>query len=269
MTDIFQKPLTLITSTLDRFFRLPWMQQLQRKHPKLVQFLHNRLGLQNFLGLPLTLLLGISIINYALLSEIAENLVNSPGMKAVDSSVGLFLYRLRTDAMAQAFYYFTQLGTTWGVAATFILVAAVLLVKKRWHYLVALLVAVLGTGASVYFTKLYFHRERPLDIGYYKASSFSFPSGHSAEALALFGIIAVFILLERDHIRFARFWATLCVVYTVLIGFSRLYLGVHFVSDVAGGYLLGSLWLILAVCVLEYLLLHYKQNSGIKKLRPL
>ncbi|WP_347159160.1 phosphatase PAP2 family protein [Pontibacter chitinilyticus] len=258
---MFHKPLTIITSTINQFFQLKGIQQLQKKYPRLVKFIHDRLDMQNFLGLPLTLLLGIGLINYALLSEISESLVNSQSMKQVDSSVGLFLYHLRTDAVAQAFYYFTELGTTLGVAITCLLVAAVLLYKRRWHYLASLLIAVLGTGTSIYFTKLYFHRERPLDIGYYKPSSFSFPSGHSAEALALFGIIAVFILLERQHIRYARFWAGVCVAYILLIGFSRIFLGVHFVSDVAGGYLLGSLWLILAVCVLEYLLLHFPHSK--------
>lgn len=266
---MFNNPLTFISTQIDLFFKLKSMQRLEKSHPQLVGFLKKRLGMRDFLGLPLTLLLIILTVNFLMLSEIAENLVNSPGMKAVDSSVGLFLYHLRTDAVAQAMYWFTQLGSASGVVVEFILVAGVLLVKKKWHFLAALLVSVLGTGISVYFTKLYFHRERPIDIAYYTAKTFSFPSGHSAEALSLFGMVAVFVLLERKRIAHARLWAGLFIAYIVLIGFSRLYLGVHFVSDVAGAYLLASLWLILAVCVLEYLLLHYKPKSEIKKPRSL
>ncbi|MCJ8164622.1 phosphatase PAP2 family protein [Pontibacter sp. E15-1] len=263
---MFRQPLTYISSAIDRFFSLQAVQRLEASYPLTVGFFRNRLGMQNFLGLPLTLLLGIAVTNYAMLSEISENLVNSPGMKLVDSSVGLYLYHLRTDETAKAFYYFTQLGSSTGVGITFALVTLVLLYHRKWQYLVALLIAVLGTGISIYFTKLFFRRERPLDVGYYEPSSFSFPSGHSAGALSLFGIVAIFILLERRAIKWPRYWAALCVVYIVLIGFSRIFLGVHFISDVAGGYLLGSLWLILAVSVLEYQRLHEKeiQNTDIK-----
>ncbi|WP_181163824.1 phosphatase PAP2 family protein [Pontibacter mangrovi] len=253
---MFQKPLRFISETIDKCFALPGMRELEQSYPRLVHFFRLRLGMQNFLGLPLTLLMGISIFNYALLSEISENLVNSPGMKAVDSSIGLFLYHLRTEPLARAFYYFTQAGSVTGVMITSGLVAALLLFQKKWHYLVALLISVLGTGTSVYFTKLYFHRERPLDVAYYQVGTFSFPSGHSAEALSLFGMLAFIILLEKNNIRWYRYWTGLCLAYILLIGFSRIYLGVHFVSDVAGGYLLGSLWLTLAIAVLEYLVLH-------------
>ena len=262
---MFQRPLTFITRTVDRFFKLQSMQRLEEVHPKVVRFLKNRLGMQDFLGLPLTLLFSTAIVNYAMLTEISENIVNSANMKMIDSSVGLFFFHHRADTTASAFYYFTQLGSTTGVAIMFLVAALVLVLKKKWHYLAALLLAVLGTGASIYFTKVYFHRERPLDVGYYKPSSFSFPSGHSAEALSLFGMIAVLVLLERQHIRNAYFWVSLCLTYILLIGFSRIFLGVHFVSDVVGGYLLGSLWLILAVCMLEYLLLHYKQANPLEQ----
>jgi len=217
--------------------------------------------MQNFLGLPLTLLLGIMIINFSMLSEIAENIENSAGMKQLDSSVSLFLFQLRTDMLAIAFYYFTQLGSTPAVVVMTILTLIFLVLKKRWNYVVAVLVSVLGSGISIYFTKLYFHRERPMEMAYYTAKTFSFPSGHAAGAMALIGIICVLLSLERQHIKWARSWIGLGIAYIILIGFSRIYLGVHFVSDVFGGYLLGSLWLILAVCTLEYLLLRSSKKD--------
>lgn len=266
---MFIRPLTFISTTVNKIFDLKAMQWLEAKQPKAVGFIRNRLAMHNFLGLPLTLLLGILIINFSMLSEIAENIENSAGMKQVDSSVSLFLFQLRTDTLANAFYYFTQLGSTTGVAVIFILTLITLLLKKKWDYIVALLVSVLGSGISIYFTKLYFHRERPMEMAYYTAKTFSFPSGHAAGAIALFGIICVLLSLEREHIKWARFWIGLGIAYIILIGFSRIYLGVHFVSDVAGGFLLGSLWLILAVCVLEYLLLRRREKKTTASATPI
>ncbi|MBF9252239.1 phosphatase PAP2 family protein [Pontibacter sp. 172403-2] len=266
---MFTRPLTFISTTVNNFFELKAIKQLEKSHPKLVGFVRNRLGMQDFLGLPLTLLLIILVINLSMLSEIAENIVNSPGMEHLDSSVSLFLFHLRTDALAKVFYYFTQLGSSISVAVAFIITLLILLFKRKKDYIVALLVSVLGSGISIYFTKLYFHRERPLDVAYYTATSFSFPSGHTAGAIALFGIICVFLSLERQHIKWARFWIVLDIAYIILMGFSRLYLGVHFVSDVAAGYLLGSLWLILAVCVLEYLMLRKRKKKTAASTTPI
>jgi len=258
---MFTRPLTYISTTVNKLFDLKAMRRLEQKQPKVFGFIRNRLGMQDFLGLPLTLLLGIMAINLAMLSELAENIVNSAGMKQVDSSVSLFLFQLRTDTLASALYYFTQLGSTTGVVVVFILTLIFLVLKKKWDYVVALLVSMLGSGISIYFTKLYFHRERPIDMAYYTAKTFSFPSGHAAGAIALVGIICVFISLERQNIKWPRFWIGVGIAYIILIGFSRIYLGVHFLTDVVAGYLLGSLWLILAVCVLEYLLLRRRKKK--------
>ncbi|ARS37564.1 phosphatase PAP2 family protein [Pontibacter actiniarum] len=257
---MFKKPFTLISSQVDKLFELPMIKELERKHPKFVGFLHDRLGVQGFFGLPFTTLLIAVFVNFAVLSELSEHIVNSPGMKAVDTSVTMFFFNLRTDLLSSAIYYFTQLGSVYGVGFTFVTAMGVLLLKGKWHHGVALLVSVLGSGISIYFTKAYFHRERPMDVGYYDLSSFSFPSGHAAGSVALVGMLCILIYQERDQIKAASAWLWLGLLYILLIGFSRIYLGVHFLTDVAGGYLLGSLWVMVALSLLEFLLLHQRRN---------
>ncbi|WP_439882106.1 phosphatase PAP2 family protein [Pontibacter sp. MBLB2868] len=255
---MIQKPLTIISCKIDDFFEWDQIQKLENKYPKLVGFLHNRLGMQGFFGLPFTSLLLVVFVNLSLLTEISEHIVNSTSLKSLDSTVSLFLFDMRTDMVSNAIYYFTQLGSEMGVAAMFLCALFFLFLKKKWHYSVALIVSVLGTGISTYFTKEHFHRERPLDIGYYKLSTFSFPSGHAAGSVALVGMFCVLVYMSRENIKYVSLWITLGLLYIVLIGFSRIYLGVHFVTDVAGGYLLGILWVIVAISVLEYLMLRKK-----------
>jgi len=83
--------------------------------------------------------------------------------------------------------------------------------------------------------------------------SFSFPSGHATIAVALFGFLSYIIIREYQswRVKVNIFFTTLLLI--ILIGFSRIYLGVHYVSDVWEGYLLGALWLIIGISISQYL----------------
>lgn len=95
-------------------------------------------------------------------------------------------------------------------------------------------------------------RERPLQVAYYPETGYSFPSGHSATAMVLYGLLAYWLIRGQHR---TKNWVMIGVVAVGLIGivgFSRIYLGVHFLSDVLGGYLLGICWLIVGVVLTEW-----------------
>jgi undecaprenyl-diphosphatase len=99
--------------------------------------------------------------------------------------------------------------------------------------------------------KFIFHRARP-GVAIYPENSFSFPSGHATIAVAFYGFLTYAL------IRSSKKWKRKINIFFVgfilifLIGFSRLYLGVHYFSDVWGGYLAGAIWLIIAISFSEY-----------------
>jgi len=100
--------------------------------------------------------------------------------------------------------------------------------------------------------KIVFHRPRP-EFPVYVETSFSFPSGHATIAIALYGFLA-YILIQEVHSwkkKVNIFFGA--ILLAILIGLSRLYLGVHYVSDILGGYLLGFLWLIVGISIAVYL----------------
>jgi undecaprenyl-diphosphatase len=108
---------------------------------------------------------------------------------------------------------------------------------------------VVSTGGSVVLTtvlKVVFKRARPelFDSGY-EASFYSFPSGHATVAVGFYGMLTVILAYRLEGL--AR-WAVVAsgIAVVLLIGFSRLYLGVHYPTDVLAGYLAALLWL---VCV--------------------
>ncbi|MFT7053819.1 MAG: hypothetical protein ACJAU1_001376, partial [Psychromonas sp.] len=103
-----------------------------------------------------------------------------------------------------------------------------------------------------YLGKLAFHRPRP-ELAVYMEASFSFPSGHATIAVAFYGFFGYLL------IRFTQSWSQkvnilfATIIIIIAIGFSRIYLGVHYISDVWSGYLVGTMWLIIAITFSEWL----------------
>lgn len=102
-----------------------------------------------------------------------------------------------------------------------------------------LLLAVAGGQVVIYALKVLFHRARPEAA--FASLGYSFPSGHAFTAVALYGMLAFWLLRAAPR---HRVWIWIGAVFLILlIGFSRVYLGVHYTTDVAAGYASGLFWL--------------------------
>jgi undecaprenyl-diphosphatase len=98
-----------------------------------------------------------------------------------------------------------------------------------------------------------FQRKRPLSPLLKAAKGLSFPSGHAIMAVTFYGLL-IYILQHSITIDWLKWLATILVfVLIVLIGFSRIYLRVHYASDVAAGFIIGLLWLLISLAVLKWL----------------
>ncbi|SDL07103.1 phosphatase PAP2 family protein [Paenibacillus jilunlii] len=133
------------------------------------------------------------------------------------------------------------------------LLAMVLLYFVLKHRIELILFLAVGAGSQLLNTwmKLWFHRERPNIHRLIEQAGYSFPSGHSMAAFSLYGIIAY--LLWRHMRRGSE--RVLLILFTVLmtggIGWSRVYLGVHYPSDVIGGYAASGAWMMLCIACFE------------------
>ena len=135
-------------------------------------------------------------------------------------------------------------GSLAALALVSVVAAVALSAQRRWPTLVAWLVAVIGGEALNLLLKDLFARprprfERPLVV----EASYSFPSGQAMESLVVYGMLAYFaaLILSGSGKRVAV--AVGAAVLVALIGFGRMYLGAHYLSDVVGGFVAGGAWL--------------------------
>lgn len=136
----------------------------------------------------------------------------------------------------------------WPVLTVFTLILSIYLaMRRKWGTMLLVLGAVIGESLIVDSIKGLFGRERPIVVPHLvDVGNFSFPSGHSASAAAVYLTFGV-IIARASHQHSVRIYVILvAIVMAALIGASRLYLGVHFPSDVAAGLSLGAAW---AACV--------------------
>lgn len=141
--------------------------------------------------------------------------------------------------------------------------------KKR--YTVLLWVSLVGSQLLVMLNKLVLHRARP-ELALYLEDSFSFPSGHATGSMAFYGflIYVAWKTTKNWNKKVNSFFLGLIIIFA--IGFSRLYLGVHYLSDVLGGYILGLLWIIFSANAVNWIMHPKKEeeefftNVNVKKL---
>ncbi len=227
------------------------VQNFIKLHQRIFNFIDKRFSKKSFFGRPLTLL-SLALF-YVLLhfGGVVENIVNSDFIVSSDIRQANLLAIFRDTELINFFIWITLLGK-WQIILIFSLAfLSILWIWEKQHYIMPFLICIFGSELFTSIGKIVFHRQRPT-LAVYSENSFSFPSGHATIAVAFYGFVAYFLIrnFKRWKYKINIFFFFLLVI--ILIGFSRLYLGVHYVSDVWGGYLLGSMWLIISISLLEY-----------------
>lgn len=173
---------------------------------------------------------------------IIEDVVSGDPLVRADAAIYHALQTLRTTAGDQVMIAITELGDTIVVVAVTVIVFLWLAWKRAWRSASYWLAVIAGASVLNTVIKVALHRARPGDLFYTGSSVFSFPSGHSTINIVLYGFLAFLIARElRPAWHLPVAFGTASFVF--LIAFSRLYLGAHWFSDVAGGLAFGMVWL--------------------------
>ncbi|MGG6297270.1 phosphatase PAP2 family protein [Leptolyngbya sp. AN02str] len=217
--------------TLKKLARL-WVHKV---HPRLMSFVATA-GV-TWLGVCLLLLFG--------LTNLAEEVLEQETF-AFDEIILLSVNQYANPVLDQVMLTATRLGDP-AIVVPLTCIGVVWL-WWYWRWRIAAIFAITCIGGAVLSTgfKLVFQKERPvLWSQLITETSYSFPSGHALGAMVLYGFLA-YLLVQRfqSHKRLIYGIATLLIAS---IGFSRIYLGVHWPTDVVAGYSIGFLWL--SVCI--------------------
>jgi membrane protein DedA with SNARE-associated domain len=232
-----------------------------QKHPRSVSFLRARLDTTAFSGLTLSILTLAFVYVLALFGGVVEDLITSDAIVAADVRIANLFFVFRTDALTKVFTWITLLGKSQVILAFIAVLVALLWLWGKSYYIIPLFIAITGSEGFTYLGKLAFHRPRP-ELAVYAEHSFSFPSGHATTAVAFYGFVGYLLA------RFAQSGdrkvniSFITILIIIAIGFSRVYLGEHYISDIWGGYLVGAMWLIIAVSFSEWLGYQIKSNKS-------
>lgn len=184
-----------------------------------------------------------------LLYQMGERVFLGESVPLIDMRVHEWFLLVRDDDLSIFFNLITLLGN-WQVIVPMAGILSIWLIyrKKRRIYVIPLWVSLVSAEAVTSILKVLVARPRPLG-GLLLEHGFSFPSGHATIAMAFFGIISYLMMTHIRSARTQRILVFITVTLVVLIGISRLYLGVHYLSDIFAGYLIGFLSILLGLYV--------------------
>jgi len=226
---------------------------IERRFPTTTRFASNRLAVDRFSGLPLTLMAGLAFYLLFLGGGLLEDLFEGEELTAFDQQVNAALDVLRDPTFVKLVAGITALANLETLVAITIVATGFLWADRRTQYIPGLLLTVVGSQTITYIGKYAIDRDRPDFLTFATASTPSFPSGHATGAIAVYGFIVYALARNLPGVR-RRFelgyWGCALIV---MIAASRAVLSVHFASDIAAGLLVGGFWLLSGFALTEYL----------------
>jgi undecaprenyl-diphosphatase len=193
--------------------------------------------------------LALCLLILLIVAQLADEVLEKEAF-AFDKSILLWLHQFSHPILDQFMLTITQLGNLNIVIVVTVITLNLLLWKRYYQEAKIFLLACVGAWILTTGMKLFFAKSRPqLWPLLISENSFSFPSGHALGSVVLYGFIAY--LLSSFYPKFSRLIFCLVLIIIILIGFSRLYLGVHWPTDIIAGYGVGFLWLMFCITILR------------------
>ncbi|HBP64633.1 MAG TPA: phosphatase PAP2 family protein [Desulfosporosinus sp.] len=194
----------------------------------------------------------ISILLLALFTKLSEDLLYNE-LGTFDRIVGELIRGFATPSLTSVAVVITNLGSAYIEIGLTVLVGGFLWFRLK-HVWETSLLAISLSGAWLLNTILkdLFHRARPDIVHLANAGGYSFPSGHAMVSAAFYGVVGYLVWINLKN-RSKPSWYVIVFTFALIlaIGISRIYLGVHFASDVIAGYAAGGVWAIACIIGLK------------------
>ncbi|MBN1325884.1 LssY C-terminal domain-containing protein [Candidatus Falkowbacteria bacterium] len=244
---------SIAISIKEAIFTNPDVKRALKKHPRFFGFLGDRLEIRKFTGLPLALLCVLFIYFLSLYFDVTSSILRTTAIVEADLRIEKLVFVFREGNLINFFTWITLLGEWQFVMCVIVIICIIFWLYKKKEYILSFLITTGGTAVFGVLSKAILHRPRP-EMGLIEETSFSFPSNHAGISMAIFGYLIYYICRNtkpwKTHLNV--FFGGLVII--IAVGFSRIYLGVHYLSDVIGGYLLGLLFLLIGITINEWLI---------------
>lgn len=225
---------------MDEHWYTAWTVRLCRRYETQLRWMQDRFTPGGTFGLEVTTLFAIIAVSSFVLFAYAGILLEDGGPTPGDLRAFDVTGLIETGWLTDIAKVITALGSSYILLPLVVLVTAVLVLKRRWSEAIVLVLSWIAIGFGIDWIKDWVARPRPPD-GMVEVKGFAYPSGHAAHSIFYVWLsVTIAVRLRPDMARKAAL-VTGGIVLAALIGLSRVYLNVHYLSDVFGGWALGAL----------------------------
>ncbi|MEX0967582.1 MAG: phosphatase PAP2 family protein [Bacteroidia bacterium] len=232
------------------------LRSLQELLKKLIDPKHENFSL--ILWSAIAIILGMLTLNGFV--ELTEELFDDT-LQPVDEAIFEYVWSFRSDGLTLFMTIITWLGGPLG----YLLIMAGLgsylyFVHAHWRYTIQVFVVLLLAGLVNIILKEWIDRPRPAGDHLVEVFSLSYPSGHAMSAMSFYGFLIYIAFTNLTHSWSRYLLSASLVILIFLVGLSRVYLGVHFPSDVAAGFLAGLFWVALCILIFNLITIYRRQR---------
>jgi len=183
--------------------------------------------------------------------QLADEIRERESLTTADSALSSWLHTHNTPRLTTAMFAVTAMGSTAVVSSIAGLFGIYFLSRRRFYWFAAITCSVFGGMLLNKLLKYAFHRQRPFfNDPLLTLTSYSFPSGHTMMATTLYAMVAIFFVSRTRDVRARVLIIGAAVVMILLVGFSRIYLGAHYLTDVLGAMAEAIAWLSLCLSLI-------------------
>ncbi|MCA0758514.1 phosphatase PAP2 family protein [Paenibacillus sp. N4] len=190
----------------------------------------------------------VSLVSFAALAAT----IPEAGGSRLDQWAEAWMSGWKSDGMTGMFTILSYFGSTAAIAGMTLIAAAAVWIAQGWKRGVAILAGMAAAYLLNSLLKSAFERARPVAAWGIEADGASFPSGNAMLGFVMFGLIALTVILSARSGRAVKAGAAAAaVIFIGLMGLSRVYFHVHYISDILGGYAAGLATISLVMLVLQ------------------
>ncbi|MFE7745083.1 phosphatase PAP2 family protein [Nocardia sp. NPDC057455] len=208
-------------------------------------------------------IVAITVLLVVCAAVLTAGVVGGGGPGRIDRGIADWAVAHRTDALTPVAVVVSVLGGTLAMTALATASCLVLSWRRRWAPAALVAITGLGGGLLVRGGKRLTDRDRPpVEEHLINVSNQAYPSGHSMGSFVVVGIVLVVALPGIHGPALRAGTAIVAALFVAAVGLSRIYLGVHWTTDVVGGWCFGALWLIGCLTVYRHLVPMSPSTSG-------